>query len=92
MLEGDSELMISTLKEDGCSMVAVDHLVQDALTWSDRYTKLLYSRCKRGGNKLAHRLARHSINVLDYGVWMESVPPLLFSILEHDVANLAFPV
>ena len=73
-------------------MVAVDHLVQDALTWSDRYTKLLYSRCKREGNKLAHRLARHSINVLDYGVWMESVPPLLFSILEHDVANLAFPV
>ena len=76
VLEGDSELTILALKEDGCSMAAMDHLIQDALTWSDRYIKLLYSYHRREGNKLAHRLTRHSINVLDYKVWMESDPPL----------------
>ena len=81
VLEGDSELNISALKEDGHSIVLVDPLIQDALAWSDMYSKLLYSHCRKEGNKLAHSLARHSINVLDYGVYIENVSPPLFSVL-----------
>ena len=59
------------------------------LFFSNPYTKLLHSHCKRDGNKLAHRLARYSINVFDYVAWMEKVPYPLLSVAQNDLTNLA---
>ena len=89
VLEGDSELIITTLKVGGHTIALVEPLIQDALVLSDLYSKLLYSRWRRNGNKLAHSLAKHSINVFDYVVWMECVPLSLFFVFQNDLANLA---
>ena len=71
---------MQALKDGGTSLALVKPLILDALSQSSSFTKLLYSHTKRDGNKLAHSLARHSINVDDYVVWMEDIPLPLFSI------------
>ena len=43
------------------------------------FSKLHYSHVKREGNMVAHVLARFVLNVLDYSVWMEDVPPQFHS-------------
>ena len=78
VLKRDSELIITALKAGGQTIALVEPLIQDALVLSGLYSKLLYSHCKRDGNKLAHNLARHFINVFDYMMWTEDVPPPLF--------------
>ena len=74
VLEGDSELIIESLKVGGNAITLVEPLIQDAIAFSSFYSKLLYSHYRREGNKLAYSLARYSINVFDYVVWMEEVP------------------
>ena len=39
------------------------------------FSKLHYSHVKREGNMVAHVLAHFALNVSDYSVWMEDVPP-----------------
>ena len=89
VLEGNSKLIIKFLKVGGNTIALVEPLIQDAIVFSNFYSKLLYSHCKREDNKLAHSLARYSINVSDYVVWMEEVSNPLFSVAQHDLANLA---
>ena len=89
VLEGDSELIIESLKVGGNTIASVEPLIQDTIVFSSFFSKLLFSHCRRDGNKLAHSLARYSINVSDYVVWMEEVPHSLFSVAQHDLANLA---
>ena len=92
ILEGDSELIVNSLKSGKATMASVEPLIQDASIFSTSYTKLLYSHCRRDGNKLEHNLARFLIHVPNYLAWMEEVPHTLLSVAEQDVANLAFLV
>ena len=80
VLEGDCQTVMQALKEGGSNLALVKPLILDALSQSSSFTKLLYSHTKRDGNKLAHSLARHFINVDNYVVWMKDVPTHLFSI------------
>nr|POE68674.1 hypothetical protein CFP56_72709 [Quercus suber] len=89
VLEGDSELIINSLKGGGHSIVSVEPLLHDTMVFSNCYVKLLYSHCRRDGNRLARSLARYFINVSSYVVWMEGVPDPLFTVVQQDVANLA---
>ena len=89
ILEGDSEQIINSLKGGGHSIALVEPLLHDAMVFSSCYAKLLYSHCRRDGNRLAHSLARYSINVSSYVVWMEGVPDPLYTVVQQDVANLA---
>ena len=89
VLEGDLELIINSLKGGGHSIVSMEPLLHDAMVFSNCYAKLLYSHCRRDGNRLAHSIARYSINVSSYVVWMEGVLDPLFIVVQQDVANLA---
>ena len=81
-------MIINSLR-GGHSIASMEPLLQDANVFSNCYAKFLYSHCRRDGNRLAHSLARYSINVSSYVVWMEGVPNPLFIVVEQDVANLA---
>ena len=89
VLERDSELIIKSLKAGGNTIASAEPLIQDAILFSISYSKLQYSHCRREGNRLAHNLARCSINVSNYVVWMEEVPNHLLSVIQQDLANLA---
>lgn len=56
ILEGDSELIMNSLKAGGGTIASVQPLIQDAIIFSNHYTKLLHFRCRRNDNKLAHSL------------------------------------
>ena len=86
MLEGNSEMVMIALKEGENSLALIAPFIKDALLSSSPYDKLLYSHTRRDGNKFAHSLAKHSINVSNYIVWMEDVPPSLHSIFQADLA------
>ena len=92
ILEGDSELIVNSLKTGRATMASVEPLIQDATLFLVLYMKLLCSHCRRNDNKLAHNLAGFSIHVPNYSAWMEEVPHNLLSVAEQDVANLAFQV
>ena len=47
-------------------MASVKPLILDTIGFSSSFRKLVYSHTKRDGNKLAHSLSRHSINVNGY--------------------------
>ena len=56
---------MNSLKARGGTIASVESLIQDAIIFLGLYTKLLYSHCRKDGNKLAHSLARYSIHVSD---------------------------
>ena len=89
VLEGDCQVVMQASKEEGSNLASVKPLIYDALSQSGSFTKLLYSHTKREGNKLAHSLARHAINVNEYVVWMEDVPLPLFSLFQANLAKLS---
>ena len=88
VLEGNSKLITKSLKAGGNTIASVEPLIQDAIVFSSSYSILQYSHCRRGGNRLAYSLARYSINVSNYVVWIE-VPNPLLSVVQQDLANLA---
>ena len=60
------------------------HLVNDTKRIAQEDLSVLYLHIKRDGNVLAHSLAKRAKFSKPYEVWMESVPPDLFSILCND--------
>ena len=56
---------MNSLKARGGTIASVEPLIQDAIIFLGLYTKLLYSHCRRDGNKLVHSLARYLIYVFD---------------------------
>ena len=87
ILEGDLMVIMNALEDDELSLASFSLLIQDAKVFSRSITQLLYSHIMREGNNLAHSLVRHSINVLNYAVWMEDVPPFFNSIFYIDIAG-----
>ena len=88
ILGGDSSLVHLALKRGEHSLSPFGLLVEDIKVPSASFCTLLYSHTKREGNKVAHGLARLAIHVLDYVVWMESVPPPSYAVFQADLANI----
>ena len=51
------------------------------------FNQLFYSHIKREGNKVVHNLARHSISIFDFSVWVEIVPSPFVSLVLAIIAN-----
>ena len=51
------------------------------------FFELSHSHTKREGNKVAHYLAYLAVNFLDSVIWMENVPPSVFSFIQPDLAS-----
>ena len=54
---------MTALLEEGVSLALIDLLIKDAVHLSTSFSKLLYFYTRRDGNRLAHSLAKHAINV-----------------------------
>ena len=74
-LEGDSHVLMQALIHDR-PFLASDGLLIDDLRFNARcFNQLHYSHVKREGNMVAHKLARYTLNVSDFVVWMEDISP-----------------
>ena len=83
-LEGDCQVLMHALKYDS-PFLSTDGIILDAVRSKARcFSKLHYSHVKREGNMVAHALAHFALNVTDYRVWMEDVPPQILSFVLVD--------
>ena len=89
ILEGDLEVIMKALVEEGRSLAPYDLLVQDARIFSRFFTQLLYSHTKKECNKVAHSLTRYVITSLECVVWMEDVLSQLSSVIQVDIAGFS---
>ena len=85
VLEGDSMVIIKALEEEHNPLSPIGPLIADAKFNSRFFTHSLYSHTEC--NSVAHGLARFTVNIPDFLIWMEDVPPQFHSVLQVDLAN-----
>ncbi|KAK9984201.1 hypothetical protein SO802_033726 [Lithocarpus litseifolius] len=81
VLEGDSEVVITSLRSKEASFSSFGHLLESAKSIIGSDTCIKFSHVRRSGNKIAHNLARHARNVRGLSVWVEDVPQHLVDVL-----------
>ena len=86
IVEGDCEMVVQALTEVDIGLSVYEQLAKDANLFSSFFSKLLYSHTKRDDNKVAHNLARLSINFPGCIVWVEDVPPPILHTLQANKA------
>ena len=85
ILESDSQLLVSALIENHTYLSTDGLLLDDIRFYASFFNQLLYSHVKREGNKVAHRLAKHALCILDFLVWIKDVPPPIRSVVQDDM-------
>ena len=63
-------------------------MVDEAKELAKDFTYIEFSHVLRQKNSTAHNIARHARHVSEYSVWMEDVPPHLFSIIQADSVSV----
>ena len=63
VLEGDSEIIITTLADEHYPLTTYDLILQDANLLFMSFTQLRYSHIRKEGNMVTHNLARYARNV-----------------------------
>ena len=64
------------------SQILFSHLLDEAKEIAERLEEVEFNHVQRQANKVAHNIARHARHVNEFLVWIEDVPPHLFSIIE----------
>ena len=72
VLEGDSLMVMTTLKSENIGLASFGLLLQDSLALSSGFSKLSYFHTKREGNIVAYNLAQLAINFTNCVIWMEN--------------------
>ena len=65
ILEGDCQVLIKALKEDGIFLCTDSLFIEDARFYARLFNELRYSHVKREGNKVAHSLTQYTLGILD---------------------------
>ena len=79
ILEGDSLIVMSALRDPSPSLASFGLLVQDAQWLARSFTCISFQHVGRVGNTVAHNLTRHARHVTGFSVWMEDVPIQVFT-------------
>ena len=64
------------------SQILFSHLLDEAKEIAERLEEVEFNHVQRQANKATHNIARHARYVNEFLVWIEDVPPHLFSIIE----------
>ena len=78
---------MSSLQHE-CEIMSPDGLlIEDFRHCSSSFHQLHYSHTKRKGNKLVHCFARYALNISNFFVWVEHIPPPVSFVLQADLTN-----
>ena len=88
VLESDSQILITAVREDFYSLASFSHLVKDIQFIASYLSLINYSHVRRQCNALAHSLARRAKSLSQSQVWMEDVPPDSSTVLQADLFGL----
>ena len=89
ILETDSKVLTNALRNNSPYLSSNGLLMEDIRFNASLFNQLLYSHVKREGNMVANNLARHSICISDFSVWMETIPPSFVSLVLADIAGFS---
>ena len=84
IVEGDSEVVISTLRKEEESFSSFGHLISSIKHYLHSCFCISFSHTRRSGNSAAHSLAKFAKYIVDRSVWMEDVPPQVNDVLLAD--------
>ena len=87
ILETDSQVLANALRNNNPYLSSNGLLMEDIRYNASLFNQLLYSNVKREDNKVANNLARHSICIYDFSVWMETVPPPFISLILTEIVG-----
>ena len=85
VVKGESSIMMNGLKT---SLSSYGLLISDECVFENLFFELSYSHVKREDNKVAHYLAKLAANYPDNVIWMENVPPSVYSFVQADLATV----
>ena len=80
-------MLSNALKNNSHYLSSFGLLIEDIICNASLFNQLFYSHVKREGNKVVHNLARHSISIFDFSVWVEIVPSPFVSLVLAVIAN-----
>ncbi|XP_030943104.1 uncharacterized protein LOC115968042 [Quercus lobata] len=83
--EGDAELVVKCLQSGLVSNALTGHLVKDFMSIRGYFQSSSIIHVRRQGNHVAHALARDARFSFPLRVWMEEVPPNVFSFVVKDL-------
>ena len=84
VVEGDSLWVIQALIDARPSRTMFGHVIADIHSLASN-VDCSFCHVKRGGNKLAHALARRAVASADYDVWLEELSRDLEDIFQFDL-------
>ena len=84
MLEGDSKVVINTFRITKASLSTFGHLLESTKSTLVTSKCIAFSHIHRGGNRVAHNLAKHARHVKGLSMWVEDIPPPLYDVLLVD--------
>ena len=80
-------MLSNALRNNSQYLSSFGLLIEDIICNASLFNQLFYSHVKREGNKVVHNLARHSISIFDFSVWVEIVPSPFVSLVLAVIAN-----
>ena len=85
IVEGDSEVVISTLRKEEESFSSFGHLISSIKHYLHSCSCISFSHTRRSGNSVTHSLAKLVKNIVDFSIWMEDVPSQVNDVLLADI-------
>ena len=82
--EGDLELIIREISSHEAMHTVYGLVLEDAKALLYHFERYRFTHTRRSGNIVAHALARRALNIQNFCVWMEDVPPDIVPILYSD--------
>ena len=82
--EGDSETIIRELSNQEVMPNASGLIIEDAKALLHHFQRYMFTHTRRSGNSVAHALARRTLDIPSFNVWMEEAPPDIIPILYYD--------
>ncbi|KAL4600491.1 hypothetical protein ACB092_11G202400 [Castanea dentata] len=86
---GIGAVLSNALRNNSTYLSSFGLLIEDIKCNASFFNQSLYSHIKRESNMVAHNLARHSISISDFLVWMEIVLPPFVSLVLADIAGFS---
>ena len=84
ILEGDSEIVINSLRKGEMFQSTFGHLIQDTMVYINSLQSFSFSHIYRQGNSVADALAKKAKFGSSLTIWMESVSPDICTFVSAD--------
>lgn len=85
-MEGHCLRVVLMLNTSICCNTLYGNAIEETHRQASHFQACKFIHVRRGGNKLAHTLARRAVSSVDFDVWVEEIPSDLESVFQNDVS------